>query len=147
MKLSTRSRYGSRAMVELAVDYPERAVSVKEMAKNERLSPKYLEQIMAALKAAGLVEAARGIHGGYRLTRPPTTIRLREIFEALEESPVLVKCILRPGTCPRETVCPTRDTWQELMEALVSVLDRTTLEDLAVRKKRKTHSPEPMYYI
>jgi len=74
MKLSTRMRYGCRAMTELAAAYPDRSVSVRDMARNQRLSAKYLEHIVSPLKTAGLIEAVRGIHGGYALSRPPERV-------------------------------------------------------------------------
>ncbi len=147
MKLSTRTRYGTRAAVELALTYPEVPVSVKDMAERQRLSVKYLEQIMRTLKAAGLVRAVQGTHGGYALTREPATITLNEVFNALEGSPCLVECVNRQDACPMENICPTRDTWVELTRALTSVLEGTTLQDLAERQQQKIASRTPMYYI
>ena len=147
MKLSTRARYGVRALVELALHYPEGAVSVREIAECQKISPKYLELIIRPLKAAGLVTAARGMHGGYTLARPPTTIRLSEVLSVLEGSPTLVECVEHPEMCPMKDGCPTRDTWCELTRALTTVLQGTTLQDLVERKKRKGGSHMLMYHI
>jgi len=147
MKLSTRMRYGARALFELAAAYPDRAVSVKEMAERQRLSVKYLEHIIAALKAAGLIKAVRGFRGGYNLARSPSAIRLSEVFRALEGSLTLVDCVEDARTCPMEEVCPTRGTWIELTKAITRVLDRTTLQDLIERKGRKQDSSTAMYQI
>ncbi len=147
MKLSTKTRYGSRAMVEFALAYPEKAVSVKEVAAKQRLSPKYLEHIVASLKAAGLLKSVRGIHGGYALTRPPAQITLKGVFQVLEGSLAPVDCVDHAGACPIEEVCPTRETWVELKEALSGVLEGTTLRCLVENKQRKTNSTGQMYDI
>jgi len=147
MRFSTKTRYGARAMAELAAAYDQGAVSVKDIARNQCVSAKYLEQIMASLKAAGLVEAARGMHGGYQLSRPPETVCLGEVFRALEGAPAPVACVEKPGSCPMEDVCPTRETWAEVKEAVEGVLERTTLRDLGERQKRKRDATGPMYYI
>ena len=112
-------------------------VSVRDMAESEGISTKYLEQILNALKRAGLVKAVRGTGGGYSLARAPAAITVRELFEAVEGSTLLVRCLERRGTCPHEELCPTRETWQELSDCVASTLERTTVQDLLDRKKRK----------
>lgn len=133
MKLSTRTRYGMRAMAELAMAHPSEAISARQLAENQHLSVKYLEHIMAALKAAGVVIPVRGMRGGYRLARPAAAITLAEIFQALEGSPALVECVDEPGDCPISDTCPTRGTWVDLSSAIRAILDGTTLEDLHAR--------------
>jgi Rrf2 family protein len=124
-------------MAELAVAYPEGAVSVKELASKQRLSAKYLEQIMSSLKAAGLVRSVRGTHGGYTLARSPARINLSEVYQVLEGSPAPVDCVDSLKVCSMARTCPTRDTWVEIKEAISSVLDGTTLQNLADRVRRK----------
>ena len=147
MKLSTRARYGAKAMAELASAYPGPTLSVKDIAAKQRISPKYLEQIMASLRAAGLVKGVRGMHGGYALTRPPRDITVKDVFEAVEGSVGPVDCVDHPEACEMKGVCPTRDTWVEMAESIGRVLKGTTLQDLAERKERKAEPAEPMYYI
>ena len=147
MKLSTRARYGTRAMAELASAYPEPTVSVKDIADKQKISPKYLEQIMTSLRAAGLVKAVRGMHGGYALTKSPREITVEDVIEAIEGSVAPVDCVNHAGTCEMEGVCPTRDTWVEMAESIGRVLKGTTLQDLAETKERKAEPVEPMYYI
>jgi Rrf2 family protein len=134
-------------MAELAAAYPDRAVSVREVARCQNLSPKYLEQILAPLKAAGLVRAVRGVHGGYMLSKPPETIALAQVFGVLEGSPAPVHCVDDPGGCPHQEVCPTRDTWVQIKEAVSSILEGTTLKDLAERMKAKSGGNPLMYTI
>lgn len=147
MKLSTRTRYGTRAMVELAAAYERGPVSVKEVAEKQKLSEKYLEQIMAALKTSGLVNSVRGLHGGYTLARAPSSIRLGDIFRVLEGSPAPVDCVDDPGLCSMRDVCPTRSTWVEMKQALEVVLDGTTLQDLLDQMQKRAATRELMYNI
>ena len=147
MKLSTRTRYGARALVELALIYPDAVISVNEVAAKQKISAKYLEQIMRILKAADLVKSVRGMHGGYALTRPPTKVTLGEIFEALEGSAAPVDCVDHPGSCAMIDVCPTRDTWVAMKACIEGFLTKTTLQCLAETKTRKADSTTLMYYI
>jgi len=140
MKFSTTVRYGTRALVELAAAYPDRAVSVREVGQRQNISPKYLEHILQALKAAGLVQVVRGKRGGYVLGRPPRSITLKEMYERLVGSLAPVDCVDCPDSCSMHDICPTRDTWVEVKEAVETVLERTTIQDLLDRKKRKTIS-------
>lgn len=148
MKLSTKMRYGTRVMVDLAMVYPKRAVSVKELATNQHLSIKYLEHIMAALKGSGLIKPERGVHGGYSLARHPSAIRLAEVYRAFEGPFSLLDCIEDPNCCEMHEECPARDTWVEMNEALEKILDRTTIQDLLDRKKNlKKSTAAGMYNI
>ena len=148
MKLSTRARYGARALAELAAANPDAAVSVKDVAQRQKISPKYLEHIMAALRAAGLVKAVRGMYGGYVLARPSEKITLKDVFEVLEGSLAPVDCVDHPDSCPMEDTCPTRETWVEMKESMARVLQGTTVQDLVDRKRRKSAaSGAPMYHI
>jgi Rrf2 family protein len=130
MKLSTRTRYGLRAMVEIAAADPHKLISVREIAANQDLSLKYMEQIMSALKSAGFVRAIRGPSGGYALARSPETIQMSEIFQALEGSPCLVDCVEEPEICAMAETCPARRVWLDLHNAVKAVLENTTLQDL-----------------
>lgn len=147
MKLSTKTRYGTRALVELAAAYGGEPISVRELAERQNLSEKYLEQIMAPLKAAGLVKSVRGIGGGYTLARPPSEVRLADIYHVLEGSAAPVDCVDHPDACPMLEVCPTRQTWVELKEAVETVLGRTTLQDLLEQREARTVERAAMYQI
>ena len=127
MKLSTRVRYGVRAMIELAT-YPEgEIVSLNDLAQNQRISHKYLEPMMTTLKVAGLVESMRGKLGGYRLAAPAKSITLWDIYSKLDTSSELVDCLHRQAnqknSCPLLKTCVAHEVWVVLSEALVSVLN------------------------
>lgn len=135
MKLSSRSRYGFRAILELAVEYGNGPLQIKTIAKREDISNKYLEQLIAMLKASGLVRSIRGPKGGYELTRPPGDVKLSEVFTTLEGPVVTVECLEHPEFCPRCTECVTRDVWAQMQSAIMGVLESMTLQDLVDKTK------------
>jgi Rrf2 family transcriptional regulator, cysteine metabolism repressor len=145
MKISTKGRYGMRAMVDLAIHNGETPVLLKDIAKRQQLSERYLEQLVLSLKAAGLVKSIRGAHGGFMLAKAPGEIRLSEIFQVLEGPLGLVECVDDPASCSRVDSCVTRDIWQELKDGIVSILDSKTLQDLAEQQDKK--DKKQMYYI
>lgn len=148
MKLSTRARYGARAMLELALHYGNGPVLVKDIAKSQEISKRYLEHLIVSLQAVGLVETIRGKKGGCILAKPPSEIKLGEVVEALEGSVAPVDCIVDGKLCPREKICVTRDIWIKMKEAIVNVLNSITLEDMVKWQKEKMQGTEtPMYYI
>ena len=146
MKLSTKGRYGTRMLLDLALQR-ERPVALKDIAQRQQISLPYLERLIAPLIAGGIIRSARGIGGGVSLARPPEQVRLSEVVQLLEGSIVPVECVSNPGICSRSKFCVTRDIWAELKQAMNGVLDATTLQDLVERQKRKEQPEEVMYYI
>ncbi|MBN1817256.1 MAG: Rrf2 family transcriptional regulator [Sedimentisphaerales bacterium] len=130
MKLSSRSRYGFRAILELAVAYGEGPIQIKTIADREDISNKYLEQLIAMLKAAGLVRSVRGPRGGYTLAKPPSEIRLDEVFSTLEGPLVAVDCLEHATFCSKCTDCVTRRIWSQMQDAVLNVLRAKTLQDM-----------------
>ena len=130
MRLSTRARYGTRLMLELALNFNQGTVFLKDIAQKEEISEKYLSQLVIPLKASGLISSSRGAHGGYRLAKPPSQITLMEIVQILEGNLSLVECIKNPSVCSRVSQCVTRDIWEKLDETISGVLSSVTLEDL-----------------
>jgi len=145
MKISTKGRYGMRAMTDLAIHYGEGQILLKDIAKRQQLSERYLEQLILSLKSAGMVKSTRGAHGGFKLAKPPSEIKLIEIFQTLEGPLGLVECVEDPMSCSRVDSCVTRDIWLEMKEGLVSILDSKTLQDLAEQQTQK--EKKTMYYI
>ena len=107
MRLSTRSRYGVRMMLALGASEQKSPIFLKDIARSEEISEKYLSQIIIPLKAQGLVTPFRGAHGGYILSRPASQIKLREIIEPLEGDLCLVDCVTNAEVCHRSTECIT----------------------------------------
>jgi Rrf2 family transcriptional regulator, cysteine metabolism repressor len=130
MKISTRTRYGMRAILELAVAYKAAPLQIKVIAERQDISAKYLEQLIAIIKAAGLVRGLRGPHGGYVLAKPPQDIKLSEIFRVLEGPVLTVECVENEQACPKYADCVTRQLWIEVNEAILNVLENKTLADL-----------------
>ncbi len=147
MKLSTRTRYGTRAMLDVALHPPEVPRSTKEIADQQELSVKYLESLLATLRQAGLLRSVRGAAGGHLLAREPRQITLWEIFEALEGTEPLVPCTAEPDACPRVNACVTREVWSEVQAACHQVLESITLQDLVERAKARQQTNAGMYYI
>ena len=138
MKMSTRGRYGTRAMLDIALNYGKGPVSLKDMAQRQEISVKYLEQLIPPLKATGLIRSIRGAGGGYTLTRHPSKINLLEIMQSLERtSPV--DCLDSPDICPRVKKCATYDVWKEIQESTNNILRSLTLADMMERQRAKSN--------
>jgi Rrf2 family protein len=141
MKISTRSRYGLRMMLELALNYGNRLTFLGEIAKREGISEKYLGQLVILLKSAGLINAKRGARGGYTLARKPSEITLEETIRVLEGDLNLVDCVKDSSFCKRSSICATRVIWSELVDKISSYLDSLTLQDLVRIYQLKKESP------
>ncbi len=147
MKLSTRTRYGMRAMVDLTLHNNAKPVQLKDIAERQQISLSYLEHLIIPLISAGIVKSTRGVHGGIKLAKSPEQIRLKEILEVLEGPLAPVDCLKDVKACPRSGRCATQDVWSDLKKAMENVLDSSTLQDLAERQKSKEAQPTAMYYI
>jgi len=130
MKISTRGRYGTRMMLDLAAHHDQGPTPLREIAKRQDLSVKYLEQLIIPLKAAGYIRSVRGARGGYTLARKPDKISLGQIIKVLEGGLSLVDCVEDPRVCEREKNCPTRDIWLRMSDRLMEELSSLTLRDV-----------------
>jgi Rrf2 family protein len=133
-------------MLELALNSNKGSVFLKDIAKKEEISEKYLSLIIIPLKAAGLVNSMRGAHGGYTLAKPASNITLKEIVDVLEGETCLVDCIKNPSACSRADTCASRDLWTILSDNISQTLGSFTLEDL-VRKSREKGQSGAMFHI
>jgi Rrf2 family transcriptional regulator, cysteine metabolism repressor len=147
MKLSTRARYGTRALLDLAVYEKTGPIQLRDIARRQQFSVRYLEHLITPLITAGIVRSTRGPKGGVSLARPPAEIRLSEVIQLLEGSVTPAECIDNPEICPRFKACVTRDIWSELKKAMNGVLESTTLQDLVERQKKRKAPEEAMYNI
>ncbi len=149
MKLSTRGRYGTRAMLDLALHNDEQAVLLRDIAKRQDISERYLENIMRILVSNGLITSAQGRNGGFSLAREPCDVKLSQIIQAVEGSISPVGCIDNPKLCKRMPICVTYDIWGKLKKAMFDVLDSITLEDMVKMQKDKIKGKESkaMYHI
>ncbi len=133
MKLTTRSRYGTRLILDMALHGRDGPVRIKDVAARQGISLKYLEKLVRELKAAGLVKSRRGPHGGHVLARPLEEITIGAVVRALEGDLELVECGDGEVSCPRLYECLTRDVWIEAARAMHAKLDSFTLADLVRR--------------
>jgi len=147
MKLSTRGRYGTRALLELALHHKGGPVPLKDIALSQQIPLQYLQHLITPLISGGIIGSTSGARGGVWLTRSPQEIKLSEVIGLLEGSIAPVECVNDPKYCSRSDLCVTRDIWGELKKAMDGVLESTTLQDL-VERHRKKEQPEPaMYHI
>ncbi len=130
MKLSTRSRYGTRIILELARHFGKEPVQVSEIARIQKIPVKYLEQLIRSLKQADLITSVRGSKGGHRLKENPGKITVGQIVRHLEGQTDLVECISLPDKCQRSDICRVRKVWVEATEAMYAKLDGITIADL-----------------
>ena len=130
MKISSRFRYGLRLLVDLARNYEKGPVLLKNIADCERISKKYLEQIVISLRTAGVLGATRGSKGGYYLTKTPNKIRLVDIYRLLEGPFAPVECIDNPKGCILVRTCPTRQLWINLSKSVEDTFKGIVLSDL-----------------
>ncbi|MGD8765080.1 MAG: Rrf2 family transcriptional regulator [Desulfobacteraceae bacterium] len=130
MKLSTRSRYGTRILVDLARHNDQGPVQIGEISKRQDISVKYLEQLIRPLKQANLVESVRGPKGGHMLAKNPEEITLGQIVRLFEGQSDLVECVSNPEKCNMADDCQVRLAWRDATRVLYEKLDSTTIADL-----------------
>jgi len=142
MNLSKRSEYGLRALLDLAGHPPDRPVPLRELAETNRLPVKFLEQIFVTLRNAGIVHSQTGPGGGYTLGRQPESITLGEVIRALDGRLAPVGCLSQvdyePCSCPDERSCLLRKAMTPVRQAIVDVVDRTTLADVTSGRRGRT---------
>ena len=130
MKLSTRSRYGTRILVDLARHNDQGPIQIGEISKRQDISVKYLEQLIRPLKQASMVTSVRGPKGGHMLAKEPEDITLGQIVRLFEGQTELVECISNPEQCNMSDDCQVRLAWKEATRVLYEKLDSTTISDL-----------------
>ncbi len=137
MKISTRGRYALRLMLDLAMQEENAPVRIKDIAKRQAVSDKYLEQIIAGLNKAGYVKSIRGPQGGYKLTQAPSFYTVGMILRLTEGSLAPVACLEEDNPCNRQECCATLELWKQLDLAIKNVVDTVTLEQLVKWQEEK----------
>jgi len=137
MKISRTSEYALKALIELAINHDKgnTVTLISDVAKRKGIPPKYLEQILLSLRNAGILVSKRGVGGGYSLSRSPENISLGEIIRAVEGSLSPVNCVSIGShvNCPEESSCGLYSVMLEVRNAVSSILDNTSLKDVAER--------------
>ncbi|MGV3024624.1 RrF2 family transcriptional regulator [Clostridium thermobutyricum] len=129
MKLSTKGRYGVKAMVDLAINYGEAPVSIKTISKRQNISEYYLEQLFSPLRKAKLIRSIRGAQGGYVLNKAPKEIRVSDIMYILE-GPIEIADCIDGVACNNVECCATRMLWKRIKESIDEVMEGVTLQDI-----------------
>lgn len=146
MKVSTRGEYGVRAMVTLASHYGSGPMSIAAMARESSVPYSYLEQLIAPLRKAGLVESRRGAQGGYLLTRSPENVRVGDVYRVMEGPVAPMDCVSEDEseqTCPLIDGCQTRPVWLKVRDSIVEAIDSMTLADLITDKSKTVRHADP----
>ncbi|MFQ6019516.1 MAG: RrF2 family transcriptional regulator [Dehalococcoidia bacterium] len=137
MKVSTKGDYGIRAIIELAHHYgAARPMQSSEIAARQNVPESYLEQLLTTLRRAGFIRSVRGPQGGHALIRNPDDLRVSEVISALEGSILPIDCLDESSQCSRSGGCAQRDMWVQVRDAVLNVLDNTTIADLAQRDRK-----------
>ncbi len=141
MNLSSRCRYATRAMIEMAKEFGKGPMSLRTIEENQQISRQYLQQLMPPLKKEGLIRVVKGKKGGFMLARPPSEIRIGEIIHAQQGDIAIVECVQNGDVCEFEPQCPSRDIWVEASRRLNEYFNSLSLEDVVKsweKKKRRT---------
>jgi Rrf2 family protein len=149
MRLSRRSEYGIRALVDLVRHGDETPLALAALAGPNNLPPKFLEQIMSTLKHGGIVRTTLGAHGGYTMALDPTTVSLGRVIRLLDGALAPMPCVslryYEPCSCPDEATCPLRDVMLDVRDSMLEILDQETLADLAARPGRASIDPRGIH--
>jgi Rrf2 family protein len=149
MRLSRRSEYGLRALIDLVHNDGDGPVALAVLAQRNALPMKFLEQIMATLKHGGVVRTTLGAHGGYAMAADPTTVTIGRVIRLLDGALAPVSCVsLRyygRCSCPDEATCPLRDVMIDVRDAMLEILDHETLAELAARQGRASIDPRGIH--
>lgn len=130
MRITTKGRYSIRMMLELARNYNKKLLLLKDISNTEKISYKYLAQLVNPLKVAGLIKSRRGVAGGFSLARPPEEISLAEIIKSVEGSLYPVFCVDNPEMCKRSNICTAHDLWNEIGKKINNIFDSYSLSDI-----------------
>jgi len=139
MNLSTRCRYATRAMIEMAKEFGKGPLSLKAIEESQQISRQYLQQLMPPLKKEGLIRVVKGKNGGFMLARPPAEIKIGEIIHAQQGDIAIVECVQNGAVCEFESECPSRDIWVEASRRLNEYFNSLSLQDVLKdwEKKKK----------
>jgi len=130
MKISTKGRYGLRILIDLATHDPGKPRLIRDIARSQQISEKYISRLVIDLRRAKLIRSVRGINGGFHLAKLPEEITLLEILETMEGPISVVECVHSPEKCKRQALCPAREIWSELNDGIRELTKKITLDDI-----------------
>ena len=147
MKIPTKIRYGLRFLLDVAEHGAQGVVTLREASQRQNISQKYLWQVVAPLKSAGLIIAERGKDGGFRLARGPGEVTILDVYKAMDGECALVGCVASEQFCPRGDLCAVRDVWVEISRGLGDLMQGYSLEAILRREQRERGARGPEYSI
>jgi len=148
MKFTTKTRYGLRTMIELAMPDRDKGILQKDISKNQNISMKYLDHIVAHLKAAGLIINVAGKKSGYRLAKNADRISVYDIYRAFDHDLSIIDCLSEEGLCRRDKKCAAREFWDKLNKRIINYMDSVMLSDLSDKQHQLgVIDTDCMYYI
>ena len=147
MRVTMKSDYGLRAMIDLAAHFGQGPVPSADIAERQAVPEHFLDQLLITLRRAGLLKSQRGPQGGHMLARSPQQISMRDVIRALDGSTAPMECLPNPSVCQLAPGCAIRGVWQEVESFAEQLLVTTTLDQLAERHRATAESTELMYYI
>ncbi|MBE5780750.1 MAG: Rrf2 family transcriptional regulator [Clostridiales bacterium] len=140
MKISTKGRYGLKAVFEIAQSYGQAPVSVRAISEKHEISEQYLEQLFKKLRSAGIVRSIRGAQGGYELTRPPKEITVGQVLRAMEGTVAPVSCAEADANCAYAQSCVENYVYRKIRQAIDEVVDHLTLFDMIEEQNKILHN-------
>ena len=149
MKFNTKTRYGLRTMIELALNNENKNSGIfqKDISEKQGISLKYLDQIIAALKAAGLLVNVAGKKSGYRISKDPEKISIYDIYKAFEHDLYIIDCLNKDSKCDREDYCAAKEFWNNLNKHIIKYMDSIKLKELSDKQAEIKIEEDNMYYI
>ena len=146
MKINTKTRYGLRAMIEIALQKDNRGILQKDIAKNQGISEKYLDQIIPVLKTAGFITNVAGKRSGYMLVQSSREITILDIYKAFNREVALVDCLEEGKDCRKQGCCAANDFWRELNACIEEKMNSVSLSELTEKQKDLYDRDEPILY-
>ena len=137
MKISTKGRYGLRILLDLAIHQSEKPRLIRDIAKSQQISEKYISRLVIALRKAGMIRSVRGVNGGFHLAMKPEDITLLDVIEVMEGPLSIVDCVSMPKRCRLSDNCAPREVWSKLNEDIRDLMRSTTLADILISYARQ----------
>jgi Rrf2 family protein len=147
MKISTKGRYGLRVLLDIATHQENGPVILRDIAKRQRISEKYLWQVINPMKSAGFVNSSRGAKGGYMLAKGSAEITLLDVINVLEGPICVVDCVDEPESCDRSSVCVARGVWNKIEASIKATMAEITLKQVVENEKDVVASASLSYVI
>ena len=137
MKISTKGRYGLRILMDLALHQTEKPRLIRDIAKSQQISEKYISRLVIALRKAGMIRSVRGVNGGFHIAMKPEDITLLDVIEVMEGPLSIVDCVSAPRKCAHSENCAPREIWCKLNEDIRDLMRHTTLADILAAYKKQ----------